>query len=96
MIDPREVLQLHLVTEKSVKMKETGNCYVFQVARTANKPQIKEAVERAFKVKVESIRTMVAPSKPKRLGRFEGRTTAWKKAVVTLKEGEKIAEFENV
>ena len=96
MKDPRDVLQLHLMTEKSLTLKENVNAYVFRVDRKANKIEIKEAVEKAFDVKVESVRTMVVPSKPKRLGIYAGRTEAWKKAIVKLKKGEKISDFENV
>ena len=96
MKDPRDILLQHLVTEKSTRMKERENYYVFRVERTANKPEIKKAVEKAFRVKVASVHTMTIPGKPKRLGRFEGRTPAWKKAVIKLKEGEVISDFENV
>jgi large subunit ribosomal protein L23 len=96
MNDPRELLQLHRITEKSNLMREATNAYVFQVKRKATKPEIKKAVEKAFGVKVDSVRTMVMPGKPKRLGRFMGRTTAWKKAVVTLAQGQHITDFDNV
>ena len=96
MNDPRDVLEMHLITEKSTQMQEVANCYVFRVARKATKPSIKEAIEKAFKVKVKSVRTMTIPGKPKRMGRFDGTTPAWKKAVVTLREGEAISEFENI
>ncbi len=92
----RDIIELHLVTEKSTRMKEIDNYYVFRVNRIANKQEIKEAVERAFSVKVDCVRTMTMPGKPKRLGRFEGRTPAWKKAIVKLKKGEQIADFDNV
>ena len=96
MKDPRDVLEMHLLTEKSTQMKETANCYVFRVSRNANKPSIRDAIEKAFKVKVKTVRTITVPGKPKRLGRFEGTTGAWKKAIVTLRDGESISEFENV
>jgi len=96
MKDPRHVLQLHLLTEKSSRLKETKNIYVFRVDKRANKPEIRLAVEKAFGVKVQSVRTMVMPGKPKRLGNFAGRTPAWKKAVIKLKEGEQISDFENI
>lgn len=91
-----DVIELHLVTEKSTRMKEIDNYYVFRVNRKSNKQEIKEAVEKAFSVKVAAVRTMMMPGKPKRLGRFEGRTVAWKKAIVKLKEGEQIADFDNI
>lgn len=96
MKDSRDILQMHLLTEKSLALKERVSAYVFRVDRKANKAQIKAAVEKAFKVKVASVRTMVMPGKPKRLGRFEGHTSGWKKAVVKLKEGQQISEFENI
>lgn len=96
MKEPRRVLQLHLMTEKSNALKEQINAYVFRVARDANKKEIKQAVEKSFGVKVATVRTMTMPAKPKRMGRFEGKTTAWKKAIVKLKEGQQIAAFENV
>jgi len=96
MKDSRDILQMHLLTEKSLALKERISAYVFRVDRRANKMQIKDAVEKAFKVEVESVRTMMMPGKPKRLGRFEGRTSGWKKAVVKLKEGQQISEFENI
>jgi large subunit ribosomal protein L23 len=96
MNEPSEVLQLHMMTEKSLILKEKENAYVFRVARKANKTMIKKAVEKAFSVKVETVRTMTIPGKPKRLGRFAGRTPAWKKAVVVLKKDQKIADFDNI
>ncbi|MEW5924493.1 MAG: 50S ribosomal protein L23 [Candidatus Zixiibacteriota bacterium] len=96
MKDARDVLQLHLMTEKSLVLKEKDNAYIFHVKRAANKLQIKEAVQKAFNVKVEKVRTMMVSGKPKRLGMHSGRTGAWKKAIVTLKEGQKIADFENI
>jgi large subunit ribosomal protein L23 len=96
MKDVRNILQLHLITEKSTRLKEVDNYYVFRVSRDANKAEIKAAVEKAFSVKVKNVRTMIGPGKPKRLGRFEGNTPAWKKAIVKLNEGQQIADFENV
>lgn len=96
MKDPYHVLQLHLITEKSTTLKETNNAYVFRVDRSANKKEIKAAVEKAFGVKVESVRTMLAPGKLKRVGRYEGLTTSWKKAIIRLKAGQQISAFENV
>jgi large subunit ribosomal protein L23 len=95
MKDMHHILQLHLITEKSTAMKEATNAYVFRVNRQANKKEIMAAVEKVFGVKVESVRTMIVPGKPKRVGRFLGKTTAWKKAIVKLKVGQQIAAFEN-
>ncbi|MFH2035619.1 MAG: 50S ribosomal protein L23 [Candidatus Zixiibacteriota bacterium] len=96
MKDYRNLLQMHLLTEKSLVLKEQVNAYVFRVGRDANKTEIKRAVEKIFSVKVDTVRTMVMPSKPKRLGRFAGRTESWKKAIVKLKKGQQISEFENI
>ena len=96
MKDIRDILRMHLLTEKSLIIKERENCYVFRVDRQANKAEIKRAVEKAFGVKVDTVRTATMPGKPKRLGRFMGTTPAWKKAIVKLKEGQQIAEFENI
>jgi large subunit ribosomal protein L23 len=96
MEDPRNILQLHLMTEKSLLLREKDNAYVFRVDRKANKIEIKKAVEKAFGVKVDCVRTMVVSGKPKRLGAYAGRSGAWKKAIVKLKEGQQIADFENV
>lgn len=81
-------------TEKSVRLKEEGNVITFVVTREANKGQIKEVVERFFKVKVLNVATINVRGKPKRLGRFSGRRSHWKKALITLKKGDRIEYFE--
>jgi len=88
-----EVLRLPVITEKSTHLKENQRTMTFKVARDANKNEIKEAVERIFKVKVESVRTANFHGKLRRQGRFAGRRPDWKKAYVTLREGEKMVEF---
>lgn len=95
-MDPQKIIKQFLATEKSTISKETEGKYAFVVDRRANKHQIKEAVEKQFKVHVDSVRTIVMPGKVKRLGRFEGKTPRWKKAVVKLHGGEQISEFENL
>ncbi len=87
------VLKLPVITEKSTHIKENLRTLTFKVARKANKQDIKEAVEKIFKVKVESVRTATFHGKIRRQGRFSGRRPDWKKAYVTLKEGEKMVEF---
>lgn len=89
-------LQLHLTTEKSALMKEEKNKYVFRVEKSASKNEIKLAVEKAFSVKVDSVRTMVMPGKAKRTRYKIGRTPSWKKAIVKLQEGQVISDFENI
>ena len=88
-----EVLRLPVITEKSTHLKENQRTMTFKVARDANKSEIKEAVEQIFKVKVESVRTANFHGKLRRQGRFAGRRPDWKKAYVTLREGEKMVEF---
>jgi large subunit ribosomal protein L23 len=88
-----EVLRLPVITEKSTHLKENLRTLTFKVARDANKNEIRDAVERIFKVKVESVRTANFHGKVRRQGRFSGRRPDWKKAYVTLREGEKMVEF---
>ncbi|MBI5629614.1 MAG: 50S ribosomal protein L23 [Elusimicrobia bacterium] len=79
-----------LLTERSTIMKEKNNQYVFEASLGANKGQIKSAIERLFKVQVEAVRTMVVGGKFRRFGRGGNYRPDWKKAVVTLKQGQKI------
>jgi len=90
-----EVLRRPLITEKATLLKE-GNQYVFEVAKEATKPQIKEAVEKAFKVKVTTVNIITVPGKTKRMGKREITSPAWKKAVVGLEPENKITFFEGV
>lgn len=90
MRDPRTVLLRPLFTEKSMARKETLNAVTFQVARDANKVEIRQAVEQVFNVKVATVRTSNCEGKWKRMGRYEGQRADWKKAVVTLRPGHKI------
>ena len=90
MRDPRSVLLRPLMTEKSMQQKDDLNAIAFQVPVDANKVEIRQAVEKVFSVKVRDVRTAKRQGKWKRMGRFEGRRPAWKKAVVTLAPGHKI------
>ena len=90
-----EVLRRPLVTEKNAVLQMAGK-YAFEVAGVATKPQIKQAVETAFKVKVTAVNVMTVPGKERRMGRRQVRTPSWKKAIVTLQSGDKIEFFENV
>ncbi len=83
-----------LVTEKSTTQREGQNQYSFKVNKRANKIEIREAVERLFKVKVREVRTTTIRGKVKRLGRRFGKRPDWKKAIVTVKEGDRIDFFE--
>ncbi len=94
-IHPYEVLRRPIVTEKSTLLAARGK-YVFEVAIAANKPQIAEAVEKAFNVHVMDVNTLRMRGKMKRYGRNIGRQASWKKAVVTLQAGEQIQVFEGV
>jgi large subunit ribosomal protein L23 len=90
---PQDVIIGPLITEKSTIMKEKGNVLAFKVDPRANKVQVRKAVEALFKVKVASVRTENMHGKFKRVGRFAGRRSDWKKAYVTLKPGEKTIEY---
>jgi len=79
-----------LLTERSTILKEKFNQYVFEAACSATKPDIKKAVEDLFKVKVEAVRTMNMKGKFRRFGKGGGMRPDWKKAIVTLKQGQKI------
>ena len=87
------ILRAPLITEKGSVLRETENLYLFRVAMSANKIEIKKAVEEIFKVKVRSVRTVRVHGKVKRVGRTIGRRPDWKKAYVKLKPGEKTIEF---
>ncbi len=89
------VLRRPLITEKNTMLQAQGK-YTFEIAREANKPQIKQAVEKAFKVKVLAVNVMTVPGKTRRVGRRQVLTQSWKKAIVTLKPGDKIEFFEGV
>ncbi|UCG55214.1 MAG: 50S ribosomal protein L23 [Dehalococcoidia bacterium] len=90
-----QVLRRPLITEKNSQLQILGK-YVFEVADEANKNQVKQAVEKAFKVDVMSVNIITVPSKQRRLGRRQVLTSPWKKAIVTLKPGGKIELFEGV
>lgn len=85
-----EVLIRMLLTERSVLLKDKENRYSFEVARNVNKTDVRQAVEKFFKVKVKKVRTSVVNGKVRKMGRFEGQRPDWKKAVVTLEPGQKI------
>jgi large subunit ribosomal protein L23 len=82
------------ITEKVLLLKEEGNKVVFRIRKDTNKIELKNAIESIFNVTVEAINTMTVKGKKKRLGRYEGRKSDWKKAIVTLKEGDTIEYFE--
>ena len=88
-----DVIRRPLITEKTSIQREDGRTIVFHVAVAANKVQIKRAIEQLLGAKVAGIRTNIAHGKEKRQGRYAGRRSDWKKAYVTLREGEKMPEF---
>ena len=90
-----EVLRRPLITEKGTTLQAEGK-YTFEVAPGANKHQIKQSVEKAFNVKVTAVNVMTVPGKTRRVGGREVLTPSWKKAIVTLKPGDKIGLFEGV
>ena len=89
-----DVLCRPVITEKSAKLQQEQNAYIFEVRRGASKLQIKEAIQKLFEVKVRAIRTMIMPGKYKRYGRNQGKTKAWKKAIVILAENQTIEVLE--
>ena len=105
----QSIIKRPLLTEKSARLRETGGGaeapaegetyaqkVVFEVARDANKLEVRRAVEQLFKVSVTAVRTLVVRGKEKKVGRFTGRRPSWKKAFVTLKPGDNIEFFEGV
>jgi large subunit ribosomal protein L23 len=106
---PEQVIKRPLLTEKGTRLKETGGGadvdaspetmkpqLLFEVARDANKVEIRHAVEKLWNVNVLSVRTSVVRGKEKRIGRFTGKRSNWKKAIVTIAAGQNIEFFEGV
>ena len=89
-----EVIKRPIISEKSTALAEVGNRYAFEVSLSANKTEIRDAVTQLFKVQVRAVHTMVMHGKVKRVGRFENKKANWKKAIVTLAEGQKIDFFQ--
>ncbi len=98
--DIRLVIRRPIITEKSTDLREVANRYVFEVDVRANKTQIRKAVEKMFNVRVKDVRTAIVRGKRSvvmnRAGRFEGYRPNWKKAYVTLAEGDSIDLFDVV
>jgi len=93
---PYEILKRPVITEKSTIQKEVNNQLAFEVDRRANKVEIRRAVEQVFSVRVTDVRTMQMKGKAKRFGRTLGTRRHWKKAIVTLAQGEHVEFFEGV
>ncbi|MBI4508552.1 MAG: 50S ribosomal protein L23 [Deltaproteobacteria bacterium] len=107
MRSPQSIIKRPLLTEKGTQLRETGGRpeapsepeefgqkVLFEVSRDANKIEIRQAIEKLFKVRVASVRTQIVRGKEKRIGRFSGRRPNWKKAIVTLEPGDTIQLFE--
>ena len=94
-MDAHDVLRRPVITEKSTMLGEAGQ-YAFEVARTANKIEVRRAVEQVFKVDVRAVNMIHVRGKMRRMGKTRGLTASWKKAVVTLKTGQKIEFFQGV
>ncbi len=92
-MDYRDVIISPMITEKSTDMKDTQHSLCFKVHRNSNKILVKEAVEKLFNTRVESVRLMNYYGKEKRYGRFSGRRSQWKKAYVKLKKDAKMIEY---
>jgi large subunit ribosomal protein L23 len=92
---PEQIIKRPLIlTEKGNRLREQSNQYLFEVERTANKAQIRDAIETLFSVKVERVHTLLVRGRMRRMGRGHAKTRNWKKAIVKLKEGESIDLFE--
>jgi large subunit ribosomal protein L23 len=109
MRSPEQIIKRPLLTEKGTRLKETGgqvegaldtetlkSQLLFEVARDANKVEIRHAVQKLWNVDVLSVRTSIVRGKEKRLGRFVGKRSNWKKAVVTIAPGQNVEFFEGV
>ena len=90
----REIIIAPMVTEKTTSLNKINNSYTFRVSINANKIEIKKAVEKIFNVDVLSVNTIRQRGKVKRMSRYSGKRADWKKAIIKLKQGDKIADFE--
>ena len=91
--DPHKIIVRPVITEKTTQLKGKSGVICFEVARRANKIEIKNAIEQLFKTKVAEVRTQMKTGKVRRVGRNMGKTKDWKKAYVRLREGEKPIEY---
>jgi large subunit ribosomal protein L23 len=95
-VNAQQVVQRPLVTERSMVLRDTQNKYIFRVHPRATKPEIRKAVEELFSVRVSHVATMNVVGKPKRLGRSAGYRPNWKKAIVTVAQGQSIQIYDAV
>jgi large subunit ribosomal protein L23 len=93
MYDPRQIIIRPIISEKSMDLMEGLNKYTFEVLKTATKPQIAQAIEEIFDVKVQKVNVMNVTGKPRRVRYVKGTTRDWKKAIVTLADGDSIELF---
>ena len=94
-MQPEQIIRRPIIlTEKSSRLRDQGNKVIFEVRREANKIQIKDAIQTLFKVGVVGVNTLVMRGKEKRMGRGYAKLRNWKKAIVTLKEGDEIQFFD--
>ena len=91
--DPHKIILRPVITEKTTRLKASSGVICFEVARGANKIEIKRAIEQLFKTKVAEVRTQTNAGKIRRVGRTTGKTKDWKKAYVRLRAGEKPIEY---
>lgn len=92
--NPYSIIKRPVITEKSTDLREASNQIVFEVARNANKVEIRQAIEALFKVKVLQVQTMKVVGKMRKVGKSSGQKSDWKKAIVKLKAGDSIPIFE--
>jgi large subunit ribosomal protein L23 len=92
-VEAHQILIRPIITERVIVLMERFNQFVFQVEKKANKYQIRNAVETVYGVKVKKVATMVVPGKTKRRGATSGKRPNWKKAIITLQQGENIDFF---
>ncbi|MDD3538735.1 MAG: 50S ribosomal protein L23 [Atribacterota bacterium] len=95
MTSPKTILIHPIISEKSVKDKQY-NKYSFKVIWDSNKSEIKKAIEDKFKIKVNKVNTINVPAKKRKMGRYVGKTSQWKKIIVTVKKGQSIKELDNI
>lgn len=94
MIDPYQIIKRPIITEKGTILRQEKNRYIFEVDMRANKIEIKKAIEKIYGVRVVKVNTLIQHGKPRRIRFAEGRKSDFKKAMVTLKEGDFISTFE--
>jgi large subunit ribosomal protein L23 len=93
-VTPEQIIRRPIIlTEKATTLRERHNQVVFEVAKSANKIEIRDAVQKLFNVRVTDVNTMVMRGKERRMGRGHAKTQNWKKAIVTLKQGDAIDFF---